>query len=69
MTEVKMAYEPKNQFNRRERRFMMFHKPTKYSHIKLDDKGNPIAYLHPTKGLKGNKAAVKEIMKELKESK
>lgn len=55
--------------NRKERRFMTFHKPTKYSHIKFDDKGNPVAYLHPTRGLKGNKKLVDEIRKELKESK
>lgn len=69
MAEVKMAYEPKKQFNRKERRFMMFHKPTKYSHIKFDKDNNPIAYLHPTQGVKGNKKACEEIKKELKESK
>ena len=66
MAEVKMAYEPKKQFNRKERRYMTFHKSTKYSHIKFDKDNNPIAYLHPTKGLKGNKKAVEEIKKELK---
>lgn len=55
--------------NRRERRYVTYHKPTKFSHLKFDEKNNIIAYLHPTRGLKGNKKAVEEIRKELKGSK
>lgn len=66
MVEVNNSYESKKQFNRKERRYMTFHKLTKFSHIKFDKNGDPIAYLHPTKGLKGNKKAVEEIKKELK---
>ena len=69
MVEVKNAYEPKKVFNRKERRRIKFYKPTKFSNIKFDKDNNPIAYLHPTKGLKGNKKACEEIRKELKESK
>lgn len=69
MVDVNLSYEPKKQFNRRERRYISFYKPTKFSHIKFDEEHKPIAYLHPTKGLKGNKKAVEEIRKELKECK
>jgi len=70
MAEVRTSYEPKKVFNRKERRYLTYRaKPTKFSHIKFDKDNNPIAYLHPTKGLKGNKKACEEIKKELKESK
>lgn len=53
----------KSKLNRKERRFMMFHKATKYiSKLFVKDANNnesEKAYLHPTKGWKGNKKVVK----------
>lgn len=44
--------------NRKMRRQIKFYKPTKYTNIMKNDNGDIIAYLHPTRGYKGNKKAI-----------
>lgn len=43
------------------RRYMQFYKPTKFMNIMKNDEGSIIAYLHPTRGYKGNKKAIAEM--------
>ena len=47
--------------NRAMKRRALFHKPTKYTNVKFDENNNLIMYLHPTKGFKGNKKAIREF--------
>ena len=56
-----MVKEPKTVFNRAEKRKMMFYKPTKFSNVQYNESGRLMMYLHPTKGFKGNKKAIREF--------
>lgn len=49
--------------NRKERRFSLFHKPTKFMYVQYDENNHVRMYLHPTKGFKGNKKAIAEFKK------
>lgn len=45
--------------NRKQTRATIYHKPIKVMCI-AREKGEMIAYIHPTKGYRGNKKAIKE---------
>ena len=49
--------------NRKMRRYMHFYKPTKFMNIMKDENGSIVAYLHPTRGYKGNKKVIAEMKK------
>lgn len=45
--------------NRKQTRYLNYHKETKIQVIAME-KGERIAYIHPTKGYRGQKKAIKE---------
>lgn len=49
--------------NRKQFRYAHFHKPTKLQ-VLMTNLGKVVAYLHPTKGYRGNKKAIKEYRKK-----
>lgn len=46
--------------NRKQTRYTIYHKPTKYVAVKYRGDFSMIAYIHPTKGYRGNKKAIAE---------
>lgn len=46
--------------NRKQTRATIYHKPTKFVAVKYREDFTMIAYIHPTKGYRGNKKAIKE---------
>lgn len=46
--------------NRKQTRATIYHKPTKFVAVKYREDFTMIAYIHPTKGYRGNKKSIKE---------
>ena len=46
--------------NRKQTRATIYHKPTKFMAVKYSEDFAMIAYIHPTKGYRGNKKAIAE---------